>query len=163
MVDEDLAMFHDWLRRPHVTEWWGVEDAALDADAFRARYAPRVMAAANVFPFIALEDDAPIGYAQSYIALGAGGGWWEDETDPGVRGIDQFLADAARLNQGLGTRMVSALARRLFADPAVTRLQTDPSPDNARAIRCYEKAGFRRMREIVTPDGPALLMTMPRA
>ena len=29
----------------------------------------------------------PIGYAQSYVALGSGDGWWEEETDPGVRGI----------------------------------------------------------------------------
>jgi hypothetical protein len=28
-----------------------------------------------------------------YVALGAGDGSWEDEIDPGVRGIDQFLAD----------------------------------------------------------------------
>ena len=34
----------------------------------------------------------PIGYAQSYVALGSGDGWWEEETDPGVRGIDQSLA-----------------------------------------------------------------------
>ena len=23
----------------------------------------------------------PIGYAQSYVALGSGDGWWEEETD----------------------------------------------------------------------------------
>ena len=33
-----------------------------------------------------------IGYAQSYVALGSGDGW-EEETDPGVRGIDQSLAN----------------------------------------------------------------------
>jgi RimJ/RimL family protein N-acetyltransferase len=45
----------------------------------------------------------------------------------------------------------------------VTRVQTDPAPHNARAIRCYEKAGFRPVREIVTPAGAALLMVMDRA
>ncbi len=34
----------------------------------------------------------------------------------------------------------------------------DPRPDNPRAIRAYEKAGFVPQHEIVTPDGPALLM-----
>ena len=34
----------------------------------------------------------------------------------------------------------------------------DPEPDNARAIRAYEKAGFVRDRIVDTPDGPALLM-----
>jgi RimJ/RimL family protein N-acetyltransferase len=41
-------------------------------------------------------------------------------------------------------------------------VQADPSPLNARAIRCYETAGFRRVREIVTPDGPAVLMHRDR-
>ena len=44
----------------------------------------------------------------------------------------------------------------LFSDPAVTRIQTDPSPDNHRAIRSYEKAGFRAVKTITTPAGPAM-------
>ena len=51
-----------------------------------------------------------------------------------------------------------ALVDRLFADPAVTQIQTDPHPTNKRAIRCYEKAGFRAVKEIVTPDGAAVWM-----
>ena len=102
------------------------------------------------------------GFIQSYVALGSGGGWWKDETDPGTRGIDQFLADEAWLGRGIGREMIDAFARRLFADPAVTRIQTDPSPDNERAIRCYRRAGFVDRGEIVTPDGPALLMVRRR-
>ena len=48
----------------------------------------------------------PIGHAQSYVALGSGDGWWEEETDPGVRGIDQSLANASQLGKGLGTKLV---------------------------------------------------------
>jgi RimJ/RimL family protein N-acetyltransferase len=58
--------------------------------------------------------------------------------------------------------MVRDFAGRLFADPAVTRIQTDPHVTNARAIRCYEKAGFRRVGEIATPDGRELLMYLDR-
>ena len=50
----------------------------------------------------------PIRYAQSYVALGSGDGWWEEETDPGVRGIDQSLANASQLGKGLGTKLVRA-------------------------------------------------------
>ena len=94
--------------------------------------------------------------------MGSGDGWWESEQDPGVRGIDQFLADPGQLGRGLGTSMVRAFVERLFAEPAVTRVQVDPSPANARAIRCYEKAGFRPVGEVRTPDGPALLMICDR-
>lgn len=110
-----------------------------------------------------LGDGAPIGYTQSYVAMGSGDGWWEDEQDPGVRGIDQFLAHSEQLGRGLGTEMVRAFVQHLFADPSVTRIQTDPSPENRRAIHCYEKAGFHPVGEVDTPDGRALLMVCDRA
>ena len=89
-------------------------------------------------------------------------GWWLDEHDPGVWGIDQFIAEPTLLGRGFGTAMVRAFVARLFENPAVTRVQTDPSPGNARAIRCYEKAGVRAVGEVDTPDGPALLMYCDR-
>ena len=46
--------------------------------------------------------------------------------------------------------------------PEVTKIQTDPSPSNLRAIRCYEKAGFERQGTVTTPDGPAVYMVQTR-
>jgi RimJ/RimL family protein N-acetyltransferase len=57
---------------------------------------------------------------------------------------------------------VRAFAERLFEDAQVTRVQVDPAPDNARAIRCYARAGFLPQREVRTPGGPALLMVRLR-
>jgi RimJ/RimL family protein N-acetyltransferase len=44
----------------------------------------------------------------------------------------------------------------------VTKVQADPSPDNQRAIRSYLRAGFVPQGEVITPDGPALLMLLRR-
>src|ERR1700676_957130 len=95
--------------------------------------------------------------------MGSGDGWWEDETDPGARGIDQFLANAEQLGQGLGSAMVRAFVEQLFKNPRVTTVQTDPSPQNERAIRCYRRAGFAALRKVSTPDGPVLLMRTERS
>ena len=46
--------------------------------------------------------------------------------------------------------------------PEVTKIQTDPSPSNLRAIRCYEKAGPERQGTVTTPDGPAVYMVQTR-
>ena len=54
------------------------------------------------------------------------------------------------------------IVAQLFRDTSVTRIQTDPDPENHRAIRCYEKAGFRAVRTITTPDGPALYLIQDR-
>lgn len=162
MTEADLEMLHDWLNRPHIVEWWGGEEARPSLEEVRQHYHPSALAAEGVTPYIALVGTEPIGYAQSYIAMGSGDGWWEEENDPGVRGIDQSLANAADLNKGLGTALVRALVSHLFSDPAVTKIQTDPSPDNPRAIRCYEKAGFVQMGTIATPDGPAVYVVQTR-
>ena len=159
LVRGDLPMLHEWLARPHVAEWWGPPPAF---DEVEQHYGAYVDDPTGVQPHVALVGGSPIGYIQSYVAMDSGDGWWTGERDPGVRGIDQFLADPAQLGRGLGTAMVRAFVRGLFADPAVTRVQTDPSPDNGRAIRCYEKAGFHAVGEIDTPDGRALFMRCER-
>jgi len=162
MTEQDLPMLHDWLNRHHIFEWWGGEEARPTLAEVLEEYAPNNLSRESVTAYIAMLDGEPIGYAQSYVALGSGDGWWEDETDPGVRGIDQSLADPSQLGKGLGTKLVHALVEMLFQDPEVTKIQTDPAPDNLRAIRCYEKAGFVRQKTIATPDGPAVYMVQTR-
>lgn len=155
----DFAMLHDWLCRPHVAEWWTPVPTLAEVEA---DFTPMLAHDSPDRGYIALGDGQPLGFIQSYVVMGSGDGWWEDERDPGARGIDQFLAQADQLNRGLGSAMVRAFTDQLFADPTVTRIQTDPSPRNARAIRSYVKAGFRALGEVVTPDGPALLMVRER-
>lgn len=159
MAVDDLPILHAWLGREHVVRWWG--DERFDSlDAVAAQYLPRILAEGNVTPWIAMVGSTPIGYCQSYVV--AGDDFWPDETDPGARGCDQFIGEGDLLGRGLGTHLVRTLVETIFRDSAVTRIQTDPSPDNARAIRCYEKAGFRPARVVTTPDGPALLMIQRR-
>jgi aminoglycoside 6'-N-acetyltransferase-1b len=160
LARHDLPMLREWLTRSHVAEWWGPPQTLAE---FSEEFGAYILDPSSVQPYIALLHGAPLGYIQSYVAMGSGDGWWEDERDPGVRGIDQFLAHARQLGQGLGTLMVRSFVERLFDDRGVTRVQTDPSPANGRAIRCYEKAGFKRVAEVETPDGRALLMHAERA
>ena len=152
-------MLFEWLDRPHLRDSWGPERTLEDV---REKYLPRIAGEDAARPYIASLDGEPVGYIQSYRA-GAVPGWYPDDPGPGVWGIDQFLADGDRLGKGLGTAMVSQFVDRLFRDPAVTEVWLDPHPENHRAIRCYEKAGFVRAGEIVTPDGAALLMRRVRS
>ncbi|MFD9596515.1 GNAT family N-acetyltransferase [Kitasatospora sp. NPDC059973] len=74
----------------------------------------------------------------------AGAIQWYAENDDEYRhaGMDIYL-DPARHGRGLGTDAVRTLARHLVADHHYHRLIIDPAADNAAAIRCYEKVGFR--------------------
>jgi RimJ/RimL family protein N-acetyltransferase len=96
------------------------------------------------------------------VAVETEDGWWPGQQDRGVLGIDLFLADEARLNQGLGTRLIEAFVSKLFQDLSVWRIQVDPDPTNGRAIRSYQKAGFVEVGRTTTPDGAALMMYLGR-
>jgi aminoglycoside 6'-N-acetyltransferase len=69
---------------------------------------------------------------------------WEEEEEEDYRhaSIDVFL-DPAVHGRGLGTDAVATLARHLFEHQGHHRITIDPAADNAAAIRCYEKVGFR--------------------
>jgi RimJ/RimL family protein N-acetyltransferase len=160
LTTNDLPLLHEWLGRPHVAEWWAPTPTL---DEVEEEFGPAIAGEGAMRCFVALLEREPIGFIQSYVVAQChDDGWWLDEHDPGARGIDQLLADAARLNRGLGSAMIRAFASELFSDPSVSRIQTDPSPENRRAIRCYEKAGFRAAGEVDTPDGQALLMYCDR-
>jgi len=150
-------MLFAWLNRPHVREWW---DCPPSLEAARREYLSTAPDAAC--PYVAYLDDEPVGYIQDYSVAEDGGEWWPDAPGAGVVGIDQFLADPRRLNQGLGAALISQFTEWLFRDPAVRQIRTDPRPDNHRAVRCYRKVGFQEIGPIVTPDGPALLMVLNR-
>ncbi len=70
MTEHDLPMLHDWLNRPHIVEWWGGEDQRPTLDEVRQHYLPRTLGQESVTPYIAMLGEEPIGYAQSYVALG---------------------------------------------------------------------------------------------
>lgn len=156
----DLPLLQEWLGRPHVSHWWGEPPTLAQVED---DFAPMLQPESTTRGHIALLAGEPVGFIQSYVVKDSGDGWWEGETDPGARGIDQFLAHAHQLNQGLGSRLIRAFVAQLFEDPGVSVIQTDPSPDNTRAIRSYLRAGFRIEYETDTPDGRAVLMRCLRA
>jgi RimJ/RimL family protein N-acetyltransferase len=159
LAESDLPLLHSWLNRPHVLDWWSGESSL---EEVRAKYLPRI-GSGTVRCYLAYLASKPVGFIQSYVAVETEDGWWVGSADPSVLGIDQFIADADRLGRGLGTAMASQFASFLFRDSTVSRIQVDPRPDNSRAIRCYEKAGFHSTGLVTTPDGPALLMILDRS
>jgi aminoglycoside 6'-N-acetyltransferase len=71
--------------------------------------------------------------------------FWE-EPDPSSRhaDVDIFLGPDAQ-GRGLGTETMSVVLRHLVEERGHHRVTLGTSVDNARAIRCYEKVGFRRV------------------
>lgn len=153
LSENDFAMLYDWLNRPHVADRWDGQMTLADVEN---RYRKHINSNC-VFPFIVKIENRPIGFIQSYNANLVGDGWWENEP-PGTWGVDQYIAEFDLLNKGLGSSFIREFTDRLLERPGVNRVITDPAPDNTRAIRCYEKAGFKKISVTNTPDGPAMIM-----
>ncbi|WP_371501327.1 GNAT family N-acetyltransferase [Kitasatospora sp. NBC_00374] len=91
-----------------------------------------------------LADPATPTLAVEYAGRVVGAIQWHAEEEPDYRhaGIDVYL-DPAVHGRGLGTDAVRTLARYLLTDLGHHRLVIDPAADNAAAIACYRKVGFR--------------------
>jgi aminoglycoside 6'-N-acetyltransferase len=148
MSADDLPVIKRWLETPHVSEWW--HDPAEQFELVSGHLAHPDMA-----QFIVAAGEKEFAYLQCYN-LSAWNTGFGPQPD-GTRGLDQFIGEASMVGRGHGSAFVRAFADQLLAS-GTPRVVTDPDPANARAIRAYEKAGFRRDRVVDTPDGAALLM-----
>ncbi|KJK58232.1 GNAT family N-acetyltransferase [Saccharothrix sp. ST-888] len=92
----------------------------------------------------ALADPGTVTLAVEYRGRVVGAIQWHAENEPDYRhaGIDVFLAPEVH-GHGLGTDAVRTLARHLVTEHGFHRLVIDPAADNAAAIACYRKVGFR--------------------
>ena len=149
MTAADLPLVRGWLAMPHVTEWW--RDADEGFDLIRDDLESLAMD-----QFIVAFDDRPFAYLQCYDQTA----WPENGLGShpfGTRGIDQLIGDPNMIGHGHGSAFIRQLTDGLLT-AGTPRVLTDPDPANVRAIRAYEKAGFRTEGLVDTPDGLSLLM-----
>lgn len=139
MTTDDLPMVAEWVARPHWQEWWGDPDDAI------ARIRDMLEGRDTTKPFIFEVDGRPTGYIQYWTVadnLHEPEAPWMLKLPSDAIGVDLAIADAALLSRGIGSTVVNKLARQL-RDQGHREIIIDPNPANARAIRAYEKAGFR--------------------
>lgn len=127
---DDYQLLLKWLSKEHVRQWW--DDGEVTIEDVARNYGEKEE---GLERFILTEDDEggekPLGYFQHYLV------------SDGSIGIDQFIGDEAYLNRGVGTKAVAMFVEMIKRKHAPSSIILDPSPDNQRAIRCYEKAGFK--------------------
>ncbi len=127
----DVSLLRCWRARPHVIEWWGnphLEDPE------------EVLADTRISMWIVEHEGRPFAYAQDYSPHD-----WSPHPfsylRKGARGIDQYIGEPVFLDRGHGSAFVRAHCNRLFA-AGTPVIGTDPHPNNKRALRAYQKAGF---------------------
>lgn len=138
----DLPMLARWMEQAHWREWWGdpKDECAMIRDMVERRDTTR--------PFIFQIDGRDCGYIQVWIAADQmvepwiSAARWMAALPQGAVGVDLSVGDGADLGKGIGSSVLTAFVALLHAEGR-REIFIDPSPMNARAIRAYEKAGFR--------------------
>ncbi len=147
---EDFPLLLSWLAQPHVKAWWDDGDDTLDKVALHfgdmCGQSPEEQGFLACYQETPEATAVPIGYIQYYLLPDGGAG------------LDVFLGEAAFLNRGIGTRLIQAFLERLLAWHNPAYFVIDPEPENTRAIRCYEKVGFRHYETIRTEEGKRAYM-----
>ena len=133
----DLDLLAGWFGDPDFIDHWA--DTPLTRQQVAAKYIGRRRP--DVESFIVLAGGTPIGYTQ----------YWRAGATEG--GIDLIL-EPRRRGRGYGPDAADALARHLLHQLRWTRVTADPAATNVRAVRGWEKAGFRRVGQ----SGEALIM-----
>jgi len=151
----DLDLLCRWFEKPHVLEWWSDR---FSPEQIKEKYGQRI-SDEIVCPYIAYLNNQPIAFIQYYWASQAGDGWWPNE-DENTVGLDQFIGEEDYINKGFGTLMMKEFIQFLFQNPLIKKIITEADPNNARAKHCYEKAGFKEVGLIDTPDGKSILMAV---
>jgi RimJ/RimL family protein N-acetyltransferase len=153
----DLPLVRTWLERPHMREWWGEPETELGyiRDMIEGRDTTQ--------PFVFSVDGEPVGYIQCwFVGDHQNDAWvadhpWLAELPADAVGVDLSIGDAERLSRGLGSRALRTFAEQLVAQGHRTII-IDPDPANRRAVRAYQKAGFRPIPRLLGRTGDVLIM-----
>ncbi|MFM5889276.1 MAG: GNAT family N-acetyltransferase [Dolichospermum sp.] len=68
------------------------------------------------------------------------------ENTNNVYGIDLFIGETQYWTQGIGTKVLLSTINYLFHRLKAAKIVIDPNVKNFRAIRCYEKCGFVKVK-----------------
>jgi RimJ/RimL family protein N-acetyltransferase len=144
----DVRRVMGWLNQEHVRRWWHDLEEATYPAVYR-EHLPMITGKAPTTPYIIECDSTPVGYIQTYLIPS-----WPDyaarvAVDELAAGVDLYIGEEAYLHQGLGPLVMRKFLReKVFTRPDVVSCIIGPEPDNAPAIRAYEKVGFTYLKTI---------------
>lgn len=151
----DWSLIREWLRRRDIQDWWGPASAT-EAEVTIALNSQQAICR------IIEADHQPVGYAHAVDAT-LWGDNLPDELEPGTWDLDLFVASEAHRGRGVGQVALARLAEEVFATTLAIAVCVFPSVRNERAVRAYEKAGFRWKRIWDDPlVGPSWFMVAER-
>jgi len=145
ITPEDFPLMLEWLLKEHIKQWWNDGDDTLEKVVLH--YGEKFDDVERFILFEVKDDiEKSIGYFQYY------------PVPNGSIGIDQFIGEEDYVDKGVGEAAIKLFINLIVDRQNPTSIILDPSPDNKRAVRCYEKVGFKYYETKRTEDGSLAYM-----
>ncbi len=151
----DAGLIRSWLITPDIQEWWG------PLSSTEAEVNIALSSGHAICRLIECDGEA-VGYCHAIDAT-LWGDQLPDALEPGTWDLDIFVASERHRGQGIGQIALAALKDEVFSTTLAVAVCVFPSIRNERAVRAYEKAGFKWQSIWNDPHaGPSWFMVAAR-
>jgi aminoglycoside 6'-N-acetyltransferase len=143
LKEQDAILLMKWLNNPSVLEFYEGRDNPHDLDMVLKSF----FKSDNETRCIVEYDDTTIGYIQFYpVDNEEKLKYGYSDFDGTIYGTDQFIGEVEYWNRGIGKTLVRSMVDYLINVIGADKVVMDPQIWNKRAIACYEKSGFKKIK-----------------
>ncbi len=161
LTEDDFALLHAWLNKSHVREFYQKEPITLaEVDA---HYRPRLAPGWPTRCFIAMLDDKPFAYLQTYTLAA-----WPNyaallQLGHGTS-MDFYIGEPAFVGRGLGQAMLRQFLDRVLwvLYPGESLCYLAHAASNHRALAASRSAGFQHLRNVMEDGKTISLLVFAR-
>lgn len=151
LAESHFPLLLKWLESPHIKKWWD-QDVTYTLDLVREKYSSYIKGyklvdgvPQPIQGFIIYNNQNPIGYIQIYNAYDFPRSKTLSGLPANLGAFDIFIAEESALQQGLGSKAIVEFLK-LHGDQ-YSYIFADPDINNVVAVKCYERAGFKKVSE----------------
>lgn len=142
LEQHDAPLLVRWLSDPRVLQYYEGRDRPHDLALVHKHF---YMEMDSVTPCLVQFGEIPIGYLQFYPVDDSEKLEYGFPQGELIFGMDQFIGEPDYWNKGLGAELVNAMVEHI-KQLGANRVVMDPQAWNERALRCYEKCGFHKVK-----------------
>nr|WP_255294979.1 GNAT family N-acetyltransferase [Bacillus sp. AFS041924] len=144
LLESDVPLLSKWLSDPKVLQYYEGRDNPFSDEKVRNIFFTKDP---SIQMCIAMYENIEIGYIQFYKLDGdSKSEYGYKDSSELIYGMDQFIGEVDFWNRGIGSLLVSSTVNYLVSNQNAKKVVVDPQTWNERAIKCYEKCGFKKIR-----------------
>lgn len=151
LAESHFPLLLKWLEVPHVKKWWD-QGVTYTLDLVREKYSSYIKGyklvdgqQKPIQGFIIHNNQNPVGYIQIYNAYDFPRSKPLSGLPENLGAFDILIGEESALQQGLGSKAILEFLK-LHGNQS-SHIFADPDSNNVATVKCYEKAGFKKVSE----------------